>query len=406
MKNENFLWIWLAEMADDEQLSHLIGMLYEAVMAPKHMHKALEYCSDYVGANGAHLLMIDKSNGRIREEFYGGSHIDSQAFTDWANNYLLEDPRMSSGMMTNIGVHEWRFCHTFLDECFVARNSIYQEFLIPIGVRYTLGGLIDETTDSKIMLGFFRATEQSPFGKEEQAAAKRFSPHLQQALRLHSHTQHLQAKAELGARAIEAMAWPLLIVDGDARIKHINARAEQLLAIQFEGMSYRFGRLHCLNTELATLVHQATSYPAIGGGMALNALTGARILVAPLPAASQWVRDWQKPLALVLIAENTDMLSRSNPFDLNFGDWPKIGMTNSDPLARFAKTYLLTARETEVLQGIVEGYSPKEIAEHHQVSYNTVRSQLASLMQKTECRRQKDLIRLFLRSGAGQAGSQ
>lgn len=382
-------------MADDEKLSKLIGMLYEAVMAPEHMPIALKYCSDYVGANGAHLLMIDKSNGRIREEFYGGSYIDNQAFTDWANNYLLEDPRMTSGMMANIGVHEWRFCHTFLDEGFVAHNPLYQEFLIPIGVRYTMGGLVDESNDSKIMLGFFRAQEHSPFGIQEQAAAKRFSPHLQRALRLHSHTQHLQAKAELGVRAIEAMAWPLLIVDGDARIQHINARAEQLLAIQFEGMSYRFGRLHCLNAELATLVRQATSYPPIGGGMALNAMTGARILVAPLPAASQWVRDWQKPLALVLIAENTDMLSCSNSFDLDFGDWPKIGMTSSDPLARFAKTYLLTTRETEVLQGLTDGLSPKEIAERDGVSRNTVRTQLASLMQKAECHSQKELVRLY-----------
>ncbi|TPQ29032.1 helix-turn-helix transcriptional regulator [Methylomonas koyamae] len=386
-------------MADDEQLSHLIGMLYEAVMAPECWPDALEYCSNYVGANGGHLLVIDKSSGRIQKEFYGGRYIESQDFTDWANGYLLEDPRMTSGMMTNIGVHEWRFCHTFLDEGFVARNPLYQEFLIPIGVRFTMGGLVDESNDSKIMLGFFRTQEQSPFGIQEQTAAKRLSPHLQRAFRLHSHTQHLQAKAELGAQAIEAIAWPLLIVDGDAHIQHLNARAEQLLTAHFGGLSCRFGHLSCFEPsaadELAALVRQATKHPAIGGGMCLHALPGARILVAPLPAASQWIKDWQRPLALVLIAENSEMLSGSKPFDLDFGDWPSMDMAKCDPVAGFAKTYQLTGRETEVLQGLTDGLSPKQIAERDDVSRNTVRTQLTSLMQKTDCHSQKDLVRLF-----------
>ncbi|WP_160167667.1 helix-turn-helix transcriptional regulator [Methylomonas sp. MK1] len=387
-------------MADDEKLSQLIGVLYETVMAPERMTETLEYCSDYIGANGAHLLITDKATGRIRKEFYGGSYIDSQDFTAWVNGYLLEDPRMTSGMMANIGVNEWRFCHTFLDDGFVARNPLYQEFLIPIGVRYTLGGLVDETTDSKIMLGFFRAQEQSPFGIQEQAAAKRISPHLQRALRLNSHTQHLQAKAELGVTAIEALAWPLLIVDGDACILHLNTRAEQLLTAHFGGLSCRFGRLHCFDPsaadELAALVRQATKHPALGGGMCLHALPGARILVAPLPAASQWIKDWQRPLALVLIAENSEMLSGSKPFDLDFGDWSKLGVAKCDPVAGFAKTYQLTGRETEVLQGLTDGLSPKQIAERDDVSRNTVRTQLSSLMQKTHCHSQKDLIRLFL----------
>jgi len=63
---------------------------------------------------------------------------------------------------------------------------------------------------------------------------------------------------------------------------------------------------------------------------------------------------------------------------------------------QFAKTYRLTPQEAKVLQGIIEGYCLKEIASHHDVSFNTVRSQLASVMQKTYCKRQKDLVRLFL----------
>jgi len=68
----------------------------------------------------------------------------------------------------------------------------------------------------------------------------------------------------------------------------------------------------------------------------------------------------------------------------------------TDSYELFAKRYRLTRQESKVLQGIVEGLSLKEIAQKHHVSHNTVRTQIAKLLEKTYCKRQRDLIRLFL----------
>jgi DNA-binding CsgD family transcriptional regulator len=72
----------------------------------------------------------------------------------------------------------------------------------------------------------------------------------------------------------------------------------------------------------------------------------------------------------------------------------------SNPNDHFGNLYRLTRQEIKVLQGLVAGYSTKEIADRHYVSYHTVRSQLASLLQKTGCHRQEDLLRLFFQDKA------
>jgi len=59
--------------------------------------------------------------------------------------------------------------------------------------------------------------------------------------------------------------------------------------------------------------------------------------------------------------------------------------------------FRLTAAEAAVLDALMRGRSARQYAEERQVSYHTVRSQIAALMQKTGCTRQVDLVREGLR---------
>lgn len=391
-----------------EKLDRLIGAIYESAMMPQNWSKALALCAEYVGASGAHLLAVEKSSGLIREELFGGIYINRQDFTHWTQCHLPQDPRMTSGMMANIGLHEWRFCHAYLDKRFVARNEIYQDFLIPIGVRYTMGGLIDNTPTSKVMLGFLRTPHQPRFEVAEREAAIRFGYHVSLAYRLYSRNRALHGKAELSSCAINALDSAVFIVDNNAQVLHLNIKAEKLLAYKAGDLIVKFGALSCrvpaLASKLSALIAQATQAPALGGVMLLPGIIDTQILLTPISAASELASDWQRPLALVMIRENSPLSPYDWPVNLSnisCQELPgfELGIAQEGSRNRldcFAKIFRLTQREAEVLQGLLEGYATKEIAKRHDVSWNTVRSQVASLLQKTECRRQKDLIRLFL----------
>jgi DNA-binding CsgD family transcriptional regulator len=59
--------------------------------------------------------------------------------------------------------------------------------------------------------------------------------------------------------------------------------------------------------------------------------------------------------------------------------------------------YGFTPAETEIANGLATGFSPEGIASIRGASVETVRSQIKSLLLKTDTRRQIDLVRLLCR---------
>ena len=287
------------------------------------------------------------------------------------------DPRPSCLWGT---VNEWRCCHHFHDQNFVDHNEFYQDFLIPNGVRYGMVSVVEDNDDHVTTFGSMRAVGQKPFDHADQQAAQRFSGHLQRALRLQKHTQNLQAKAELGARAIEALALSMLIVDGNGVILHLNAGAERLLNGRVSGLICKAGRLSTAHpsdkNKVAALIAGATGYPAVGGAMFLGCGQARQVFVTPLPEASPFAREWQTPLALVLVIEADHNLSS---------------------LQLLATLYGLSPTELRVASALLAGKSPEEYAQQAGVSMATVRSQLRNLFYKTGPRRQSELVAVLSR---------
>lgn len=396
-------------MNGDDSLDHLIGRLYEAVMEPDLWCEVMTLCARYVGGVAGHMLTIDKRSNQPVFSVCGGEIATLDHEGAYVEHYMAIDPRLKSNMLSNAPLHDWRFCHGYLDQKFVDRDEFYQDFLIPIGGRYMLAAWVDDNPELHSVIGLHRSSKHSPFNEADRAAAQHFGHHLQRALRLHTNTKSLQAKADLGSSVINALVWPLFIVDSKARVLLLNTKAEQVLTDASGDLIYYSGMLACRNpisaSTLSKLITQATGQPATGGVMSLHDSADRQVLITPLTANSALASDWQRPMALVLIKDH----NTSVPWDgaVDFGKLSAEALSNfgvkepmEDPrnrLDRFIKTYRLTHRETDVLLGLMEGYAPKEIAERHGVSRNTVRSQVASLLQKTACKRQKDLIRLFLK---------
>lgn len=57
-----------------------------------------------------------------------------------------------------------------------------------------------------------------------------------------------------------------------------------------------------------------------------------------------------------------------------------------------ADRYQLTPAEVRVALMLIEGLAPVEIAAGNQVSLNTIRTQIKSLLRKTDTRRQAEFI--------------
>lgn len=78
----------------------------------------------------------------------------------------------------------------------------------------------------------------------------------------------------------------------------------------------------------------------------------------------------------------------------------------SHPAPAPAKDFVLSPRETEVLELLAGGYSDKEIADRLQISFTTVRSHLGHIFEKLHVRSRVEAATRFVQSAApaGRAG--
>ena len=77
-----------------------------------------------------------------------------------------------------------------------------------------------------------------------------------------------------------------------------------------------------------------------------------------------------------------------------------IDPSNSQPFSvdKAAKAYGMTAAEAKICKLLVEGNSTNMMAEKRDVSPETIKTQVKSVLNKTACNRRSDLIRLILKT--------
>ncbi len=90
--------------------------------------------------------------------------------------------------------------------------------------------------------------------------------------------------------------------------------------------------------------------------------------------------DWPRPRGRAVLVFITDPAGVTAP-----------------PPRQMMKLYGLTGAEAALAADLLVGLEPREIAERRGRSLNTVRTQLAGLMAKTNVNRQTDLVRLLAR---------
>lgn len=360
-------------MNNDKKLDDLISVLYETVLNPSRMKEAVGLCGLYAGGVDAQLLTVDKKTGFPVYSVLAETNFSTQGEADYVNHYMAIDPRLC--IITDGRIGEWLRCSDVNSSEFVKHNEFYQDFLMYYGARYSMVGRLQENAEQYTVIGALRATNQQPFGEIEKLAAQRFGEHFQRVLRLQKHTQELQTKVELGAMAIDALALSMLIVDDKGRILHLNSGAERLLTHQTGGLKSKAGYLSNVNlsskTQLKSLIVAATQSTAVGGAMFLKEAENYKLFVVPLPAASEFSKTWQIPLALILIIESNRNVSTSQ----------FIGAL-----------YNLSPAELRIACSLLEGKSPEEQAKRAGISMNTVRTQLKSIFRKTNTHRQSELV--------------
>ena len=274
------------------------------------------------------------------------------------------------------------------------RSQMYNEFLAPRGLHEGLRLAIWAGEGWIQDISLLRPWSAGPFEGMELAAARAVLPHLQRAAAVQRRLGAAAAQAVAGEVALDALPHGVFAVDAEGGVIWHNAAAAALLedGLRIQRGAGRRGTLAAVSGQESRRLGEAVLRAARGGAgerssgsLRVTRPSGRPALtVLTMPVAG--ARDWRwlvAPAALVVVND----------------------AGRAAPAADLARLFGLTAAESELAVELLSGRSLAEAAAARGRSINTVRSQLARLMAKTDTNRQADLLRVLLSAPATGAGT-
>ena len=263
------------------------------------------------------------------------------------------------------------------------RTEMYNEYLAPRDLHEGLR--LDIWVDDIGIedLSIIRPWSAGAYTVAERSAAALLLPHLQRSSavsrRLHRHDNI--ASASLAA--LEHLEVGVVLMDPDGRVVHQNHVASSLLS-QADGLALDRARLVAaapgLTGKLQAMIAAASGTPAMAGrsdALSLPRPSG----LAPLSLIVTPIRREMELYASELPGTAAVMLCISDP------------QAGSDRrLSDLSALFKLTPAEAAVAADLLAGLEVRDIAERRGRSIHTVRTQLVRLMDKTDTRRQAELV--------------
>jgi DNA-binding CsgD family transcriptional regulator len=231
----------------------------------------------------------------------------------------------------------------------------------------------------------WRSHKEGPLAADARRLLELLLPHIRIALEI-SRTLGSTRQELADARTMaDASATATFLLTRRGVVEHSNAAADSLLR-EADGLVLLKSRLAATDSQardpLATLLADAAS-----PSLSLSPAQPSRALLLQRPSG-------KTPLQLLACPLPPAQRKASNADILLLVTDPARPIQFPDDTLR--ALYNLTPAETEVANGLLMGYSSKEIAMLRRVSVGTTRQQVQRMMDKTGTTRQTDMVRLFM----------
>lgn len=370
-------------MREAEELSQVIGDIYDASLDPALWPSAIESICLYVGAASASLHSQDSITRATDALFWWGDASSApHYFKIYLEKYGKINPIFPGVIFFDVErpvtVPDVISCEEFV------QTRFFREWLAP---QSLMDGLFSNLEKGATSCALFTAMRHAAQGEVDDRMRRRFeliTPHVRRSMLIGRVIDLHRVEAAALADSLDELASGMFIVDSTGRIIHANASAHRLIA---EGNVLRAtnGRIAAFdqqgNRSLLDVFTAAEAGDAAVGkrGIAvpLTARTGERYVAHVLPLTSGARRK-----AGVSYSATAAMFIRKAALDL------------PSPPEAVSAQFNLTPAEVRVLFAIVEIGGVPEVAPVLGIAEQTVKTHLHRIYEKTATRRQADLVKL------------
>jgi DNA-binding CsgD family transcriptional regulator len=363
----------------------IVEAAYGALFHPEKWRDMLEL---YLTAVDSHFgaLHSAPSDGEFGSLFLT-HNIDPTPVLPVLHIYGRQAPYMDRAL--SMGIVPGVFLnHEVIPQTELHQLEYYQEYMRPLGFEHGITAVLrtgEGNRLSPIAISGSRSDRGEPFGEREAAITRALFPHLRRAIRLRLEVDPARMVDPAIAEALDGFDTACCLLGAGGAVVQTNAVARTLLA-RHPGISISKSRLKSSNRFADRALSQAVE--AVCDPAALWVLRStAEITIAG---------EGAEPLILVVmpLGHDNPFLSvgaiRAAVYILETGKRP----FEPDRLSRLKSLFSLSQAESEVTGLILSGNNPEDIARSRDVSVHTVRTQIRTILEKTQSTRQSDLFRL------------
>lgn len=366
------------EVSESEELSRVIGHVYDCVIAPERWTLAIEQLTRFVGGSSA--LLFHQDRAQQSGDFIYSFNADPEWTKRYFDHYIRINPVLPFTVFMDVG--DCAALSTFIDLDEFKRSQFYIEWAEPQDFLDVVVTMLAKDATSMGMFAVTRFESEGPAGEQQLRRMALVTPHLRRAVMIQRMFSAIQGGAKAFLSAIDALPSAVFLLAQDLAVLFANVAGRELA----EGggvLSISGGKLAMRDPEPARRLmsamkngHGERRASNLQPEFTLNGKNGTRLAGHILPLSENNRREVGQERAIAALFIR------------------RVEAYSPPPMQAFAEHYGFTPRELQVFNGIVQFGGVPEVARIYGLSSTTVRTHLQNIFDKTGVRRQADLARL------------
>lgn len=360
-------------MIDNTVLSTVIAKIYDCAIAPDKWPSTLALLCGITESRAGTINVVDFV--ARSERVLASQGISPEWDVLYKTRYNCIDLFIHPLLLRSVG--DPAISSELVDDDELLGSRIYREWAAPQGFRDTLMTVLARQETRMAFLGLTRALEQRRYDSSDQVLLGLITPHVQRAIQISDLIEYRTLERANLAEVVDAISTAAIVIDRSRRVLHAN-RAGQEMLDRREPLSARNGVLvFPTGGQPAILAtDRASTGPPVPETMTIRSCGGRDYVLAVMPLYGGRSTSEAPDRLAVFVHARAPVAPIA----------PEI----------WAELFGLTGGELRVLNALVEGQTPAEIAENYGIARSTVKTHLDNLFAKTRTGRQTDLVKLAL----------
>jgi DNA-binding CsgD family transcriptional regulator len=371
---------------DEATFLSLVDLIYSAATDSAEWPTVLSRLATTTDSKVATMVLQDVSTHQGAVEWQVGSDpLLAADYRDWApqNPYLkaANNPLIHSGTVSR--------GEEVIPDREVCKTAFFNDFLRKIGVLHSTGVWIAKEGTLNALMFLLREVGRPSHSAQDVKLLTGLMPHLQRAVAIQRRLGGLALDRAAAREVLDRLPIGVLMLGRTGTILFFNRTADAILK-QRDGLALRRDGLTADSPREASMLRRLVAGVCCTGAQ--------REPGGPLHVSRP---SGRRPFSLLVTPFHP------KPLDLT-SEVPTAAVFVSDPEQEIQPLevvlrdmFALTPAEARVATLLVQGARVEEVSEQLEITWNTARTHVQRVLQKTESRSQADLVRRLLRSPVG-----